>query len=124
MPVLRKFEREFPARLVRMPGLWKGMVFVMDGQLLAIRIRLRLTSGYLADLEAQKAGDVNRFARMVDGRGRQIGSEDLWREFIAGALTDEEVAVAYPEWVDGLRRRATAVGMDIPEGLKGGDAGG
>ena len=59
----------------------------------ALRANLRLgnCAAYLTDLEAAAAGDVNRFGRMVDSRGKQLADPESWRRFVADILADPVV---------------------------------
>lgn len=61
------------------------------------RIRLWLVRAYLKDLQAFYGGDVNRFGRMVDGKGGGLGSADKWVGYINAFLNDELVVTHTPE---------------------------
>ena len=66
----------------------RGRVELMSTDTLRANLRLGNCSAYLTDLEAMAAGDVNRFGRMVDSRGKQLGDPESWRRFVVGILTD------------------------------------
>lgn len=55
------------------------------------RGRLSQARAYLADLKAWRGGDDNRFGRMVDGRGKQLGDAEQWAVFILRILEDADV---------------------------------
>ncbi|MCB1452107.1 MAG: hypothetical protein KDJ43_00550 [Rhizobiaceae bacterium] len=58
---------------------------------IAARIELSKARSYLADLQRWRAGDENRFTRMVDGRGKQLGDAGLWVEYIRQTLERADV---------------------------------
>lgn len=60
-------------------------------------IKAQLLRTYLRDLAAQENGDPSRFARMVDGKGKQLGTPEQWRENIAHILADERVQRFFPD---------------------------
>lgn len=84
-----------------------------DRQALRARVRLSLCRSYLGDLEAEAAGDRDRFTRMVDGRGKQQGSRDAWIGFVVGILSDPDVK-ALEGHAEALGR-AEALGIDVPD---------
>ena len=69
------------------------------------RIRLSQARAYLRDLKAWQRGDSNRFVRMVNGRGQQLGSPELWLTYIRSILADPDVQIYQPGVVKRLRRQ-------------------
>lgn len=69
------------------------------------RLRLSQARAYLRDLEAWHRGDENRFGRMVNGRGQQLGAPALWLRYVQQILEEPEVQTYQPGVVKRLRRR-------------------
>lgn len=69
------------------------------------RIRLGQARAYLRDLQAWKNGDENRFVRMVNGRGQQMGSPDVWLRYVQQILEEPEAQTYQPGVVKRLRRQ-------------------
>ena len=76
-----------------------------------IRNKLYMANVYLRDIEELKAGDVNRFGRMVDGRGYGLGSEPGWKEKIADILTCSETSAMYPTEYAAILDRSAKLGI-------------
>lgn len=77
-------------------------------------LRLGNCSAYLSDLEKFAAGDVNRFGRMVDGRGAGLGSAERWRGFVLAILSDPVVIHgADPDRLSRCVERARRLGIDL-----------
>lgn len=77
------------------------------------RIRLQMACAYLRDLQAYRAGDANRFSRMVDGKGYSSASAERWAAFVGGITSDAEVR----QWQPGVVRRIErALGAALANG--------
>ena len=72
-------------------------------------LRQSLVASYLVDLEAYHDGDKDRFTRMVDGKGKQLGEYDLWVKYVRAGLADPD-AQGLERWVKN-RQRALALGI-------------
>lgn len=72
-------------------------------------LRQSLVASYLVDLEAYQAGDKDRFTRMVDGKGKQLGEYDLWVKYVRAGLADPD-AQGLERWAAN-RKRALALGI-------------
>lgn len=77
------------------------------------RIRLWLLNIYISDLEAFLAGDVNRFGRMVDGKGGGLGSEFAWRSNVKRLLADDLISNYCAKSLMDSARRAKLIGIEV-----------
>ena len=85
----------------------------MTQQLAIARIRLWLLKAYITDLEAFRDGDVNRFGRMVGGRGEGLGSAEKWTAFIVALLQDENIeSLCNGEWLQ-CRDRSVKLNIEV-----------
>lgn len=74
-------------------------------------LRQSLVAMYLVDLEAYHDGDKDRFTRMVDGRGKQIGDYDQWVGYVRDGLADPDSQdLELDRWIMN-RQRAVALGI-------------
>ena len=69
---------------------------------------------YVQDLEEFATGDVNRFSRMVDGKGVAIASPARWLEHIAGIADNPVVRCFYADKMQALIERVTKAGYRLP----------
>jgi hypothetical protein len=69
---------------------------------------------YVQDLEEFATGDVNRFSRMVDGKGVAIASPAMWLEHIAGIADNPVVRCFYADKMTALLERLTKAGYKLP----------
>lgn len=60
-------------------------------------IKARLYQMYMTDLAKYENGDPSRFARMVDGKGKQLGTPEQWRDNARNILADEHVQRYFPD---------------------------
>lgn len=68
----------------------------MNANQLVARCRLWLLNAYITDLEEYRAGDVNRFGRMVGSGGVSLGSEAGWRALVKALIADDLLQAHYP----------------------------
>lgn len=66
-------------------------------QMYMAKIKKWLILAHLHDLTELKRGDLNRFGRMVDGRGSGLGSAGKAADSIKSLLEDSDVKAFYPE---------------------------
>lgn len=78
------------------------------------RMGLQLAAQKLGDLRAWKRGDDNRFGRMVDGRGQQLGSPEQWVAQIRAALSDPDAQKYQAGVVKRIGRALAALGYAWP----------
>lgn len=71
---------------------------------LRARLAVAKARAYLRDLELAKT-QPDRFARMVDAQGKQLGTPDLWRLHIIDLLTGEDVQAHRAEVAAALLQR-------------------
>jgi len=74
-----------------------------------------LAYAYLVDLEEFASGDVNRFGRMVDGRGVSVANPAMWLKYIAGIAANPVVNRCYADKMDKLIKRLALAGYELPE---------
>ena len=84
---------------------------VVDVARINARNALYMIGLYLNDLKEFANGDVNRFGRMVDGRGGGSGSESGWREKVKQLLSNKAIFELFP--LEANARHAEAVQMGI-----------
>lgn len=81
-----------------------------------VRLRLSMARAYLRDLQAWKRVDANRFTRMVNGRGQQLGSPELWLTYIKEILRDPGVWTYQPGVARRVVRTLGSLGYHVQEG--------
>ena len=84
---------------------------MVNANILTARCRLWLLKAYLHDLEEYKAGDVNRFGRMVGSGGVSLGSESGWRAMVKALLTDELLTQHCQTEINDCVKRAASLGV-------------
>lgn len=63
---------------------------------LLAKIRLQLAFLLARDILEFRNGDKSRFGRMVDGKGKQVGTLSSHLRAINGIVSDEQVKSNYP----------------------------
>lgn len=89
---------------------------VVDVARINARNVLYMIGLYLNDLKELYNGDVNRFGRMVDGRGGGSGSESGWREKVKQLLSNKAIFELFP--LEANARYAEAASIGIVESRK------
>lgn len=77
--------------------------------------KMWLANSYVKDLIEFKKGDVNRFGRMVDGRGVSVASPALWMSKLANIAQNPAVKHFYADSINDLVNRAVRLGFELPQ---------
>ncbi|MEZ4684161.1 MAG: hypothetical protein R2932_59120 [Caldilineaceae bacterium] len=86
-----------------------------------VRVQLQLARQKLQDIKTWRTGDDNRFGRMVDGRGKQLGDLNLWLEHINNTLARPEVWQYQPGAAKRIARELTVMGYQVKSTFFRGD---
>lgn len=76
-----------------------------------------LAYAYTTDLLEFAAGDVNRFSRMVNGRGVAVASPAMWLQYLANIANSPVVQHFYADKINDYITRLQAAGYQLPTQL-------
>lgn len=77
--------------------------------------KIWLATAYVKDLEEFARGDLNRFGRMVDGRGASVASPTMWLKHLANIASNPAVKHFYASNMTDLIARVTRAGFELPK---------
>lgn len=88
-----------------------------ENERLQASAKLWLARSYTNDLVEFAAGDVNRFGRMVDGKGVSVASPAMWLGKIARISADAVVTAFFADRMNECIARLKAAGFQLPTQL-------
>lgn len=91
------------------------MATFSENERLQASAKIWLASAYVKDLIEYHKGDVNRFGRMVDGRGVSVASPAMWLGKLANIAANPAVKHFYADSINSLIKQVTLAGFKLPE---------